>query len=502
MARLLFPCLLFALFLGACASSKGTSESSALPEDQFEQEELAAHLRYLASDELLGRKTGTPGNDAAARYIAAQFREAGLDELEGAADYLQPVPFAYTQPPKEAHFGAFGRAYRQGEEALVLSGDAADLQAPFVFAGFGAGADDYTGLDAAGKIVVVHAGRPEDTGVRTAYQAAEGKRVLALEHGAVGLVELYRGAFPWDRLLGFLGGARFGLDQPAADALPHLWVKDIDGILADQFEDEEGEVVLVSSGLEKNTMASNNVVGVVRGRDPAKRDEYLVLTAHYDHVGVKPVATDQDEAAEADSIYNGARDNAMGVTAILAAADAFAAQPPDRSVLFIAFTAEEEGLLGSLYFAQHPLVPLDQMVYLLNIDNGGYSDTTSVVLIGYGRTSADSLIALGAARYGLTLAPDPAPEQRLFERSDNVHFAQAGIPAPTYGGGFKSFTDPGIANYYHRPEDEADDFDFAYLKRYVQAYVHASRLLANSPTRPFWLPGDPYEAAARALYGL
>ncbi len=149
---------------------------------------------------------------------------------------------------------------------------------------------------------------------------------------------------------------------------------------------------------------------------------------------------------------------------------------------------------------QHPLVPLDRTVFALNIDGGGYSDTTIATVIGLERTTADALIAAGAAAYGLNVIPDPAPEQNLFDRSDNVNFARQGIPAPTFSPGFRSFSDPGVATYYHRPQDEADDdFDYAYLRRFVQAYAHAARRIADSPYRPVWKPGDTYEPAARAL---
>lgn len=305
---------------------------------------LAAELRFLASDELRGRKAGTPWNDVAARYIAEQFRAAGLEPAPGTDDFYQSVPLP----------------------------------------------------------------RPLGT--------------------------------------------------------------------------------------------SENVAGVLQGSDPDLRDEYIVLMAHFDHVGTGMEAG--PGASTADSIFNGARDNGMGVVAVMAAAKALAERPPARSVLFLAVTAEEEGMVGSLYFAEHPLIPLSKVVYALNIDGAGFSDTTVVTMIGLGRTSADSLIRKAAARYRLEVIPDPAPEEHLFDRSDNVSLARKGIPAPTLSPGFHDFSDAGVADYYHRPSDEAgDDFDYAYLLRFAQAYTHAARLIADSPTRPVWKAGDPYEPAARALYG-
>jgi Zn-dependent M28 family amino/carboxypeptidase len=311
------------------------------PEDRLEGAVLEAHLRFLASDELGGREAGTPGADVAARYIAEQFRLAGL----------QPVP----------------------------------------------GADEGY------------------------FQALE-------------------------------------------------------------------------------TLPARNVLGFVEGTDPALKEEYVVLMAHYDHVGA---GMDRGPGATAaDSIFNGARDNGMGVAALLGAASALAEAPPRRSVLFLAVTAEEKGLLGSRFYVDHPLLPLDRAVYVLNIDGGGYSDTSAVTVIGLGRTSADALLREAAGAYRLAVVADPAPEQNLFDRSDNVSFARKGVPAPTFSPGFRAFSDPGIMDYYHQPRDEVDEaFDFAYLRRFVQAYARSARSLADAPDRPRWLPGDKYEAAARVLYG-
>ncbi|MTI89129.1 MAG: M20/M25/M40 family metallo-hydrolase [Balneolaceae bacterium] len=250
-----------------------------------------------------------------------------------------------------------------------------------------------------------------------------------------------------------------------------------------------------------NGKTSRNVIGMIEGTDPELKDEYILLTAHYDHVGVRSPRGDNGSDTPADSIYNGARDNGMGTIAVIAAARAFAKKAPKRSILLLAVTAEEMGLVGSRYYAENPLIPHNQVVYNLNVDTGGYSDTSIVTVVGLGRTSADSLIIQGTKPFGIEPIADPSPGEGLFDRSDNVNFARQGIPAPTFSPGFRAFSDPGVANYYHQPADEADDMDYDYLTRFTQAYVHTARIIANADEAPHWMPGDKYEEAAKQLYG-
>jgi Zn-dependent M28 family amino/carboxypeptidase len=152
------------------------------------------------------------------------------------------------------------------------------------------------------------------------------------------------------------------------------------------------------------------------------------------------------------------------------------------------------GLQGSGYYLRNPLLPVDTKSFALNSDGGGYSDTTLVTVIGWGRTSADAYLAAGAARFGLSPLPDPAPEQNLFDRSDNVHFARAGIPTVTFSPGFRSFSDPDIQRHYHTTADVPWTVNFRYLTRFVQAFVHSARLLADSDEPVRWAPGDPYSS--------
>lgn len=253
---------------------------------------------------------------------------------------------------------------------------------------------------------------------------------------------------------------------------------------------QEFDVTLRDSSVVK----SQNVIGIVEGSDPELRDEYVLLAAHYDHVGVGPAT------AEGDSIYNGARDNAVGVATVMAAGKYFSNQPPKRSVILALWTAEELGLIGSRYFTENPVVPLEQIVFNLNIDGAGYNDTTKVTVVGLERTDAESIFESSVQAFDLEAIPSPVPELGLFNRSDNVHFAREGIPAPTFSLGFTAFNEE-LQYYYHQPTDESDTINFNYVINYARAYILSAQRIANATDAPFWISGDEYEDAGIQLYG-
>jgi Zn-dependent M28 family amino/carboxypeptidase len=183
------------------------------------------------------------------------------------------------------------------------------------------------------------------------------------------------------------------------------------------------------------------------------------------------------------------------------AAKYFAANPPKRSVLIALWTAEEKGLLGSAYFAENPLVPLDQIIYNLNIDGAGYNDTSVITVIGLGRTTADGLVSEAVSAFGLKAVADPAPEQGLYDRSDNVNFAKKGIPAPTFSLGFTAFDDE-INKYYHKAGDQMDSMDMDYVTLYWKSFILAAEKIGNAAMKPVWIQGDKYEEAGKKLYGI
>jgi Peptidase family M28 len=250
------------------------------------------------------------------------------------------------------------------------------------------------------------------------------------------------------------------------------------------------------SGSVARDIQLRNVMAFIPGTDPKLRDQFIILSSHYDHLGVTthPVV----EEGKLDSIYNGARDNASGCTAVIDAARFFKIHPAKRSIIFICFTAEEEGEIGSHWYAEHPLIPINQTVYQLNIDNASYDDTALVTLVGLHRTSEDSAIISACAAYGVRVNNDPTGGS-LFNQSDNAPLASHGVPAPTYSMGMLAF-DSTITNRYHRLSDETGNMDMNYVVKWIRAYILAARTIADQPDQPRWTPGDPYEKTWKALY--
>ena len=240
-----------------------------------------------------------------------------------------------------------------------------------------------------------------------------------------------------------------------------------------------------------------NVLAFIPGTDPTLRDQFIVLSSHYDHLGMSKHP--QLEEGKLDSIYNGARDNASGTTAVIDAARYFGKHPAKRSILFICYTAEEEGLIGSEWYGAHPLIPLNKTVYNLNIDNASYDDTTLVTLVGLHRTTGDPAILAAAAAYGLTVNNDPTGGALFFE-SDNAPLALHGVPAPTYSMGMRAIEDSTIFNRYHRLSDETGNMDMHYIVKWIRTYILAAQTIANDLVQPRWTPGDPNEKAWITLY--
>ncbi len=241
---------------------------------------------------------------------------------------------------------------------------------------------------------------------------------------------------------------------------------------------------------------AKNVLGWIEGTDPALKNEFIVLSSHYDHLGI--AATSKMEAGKSDSIFNGARDNAIGTTAVIDAARYFSKHPTKRSILFITFSGEEMGLLGSKFFADHPLIPLKQMVFNLNNDNASYNDTTAITFVGLGRTNIDDEIKNAAAAYQLTVLKDPIAG-RLFYGSDNAPLAEKGIPACTYSLGMRDFG-PSIRDRYHQLSDEIGNFDLRYALRFINCYILSAINIADSPQQPKWTKGDEYEKNWETLH--
>ena len=462
----------------------------------FQIDEAASHIRFLAADEMRGRNTGSPELDIAARYIAEQFRKFGVATLPEQDNYYQDVRLFLSKPPDEGELSYGEQTLNNAVDILFLNGQDTAFQAPLVFAGYGT-KEELEKAGVAGKIVVTHTGTPDDASPAGFFLGGPKKREWVQEMGGVALIELYKSPqIPWQFVLQYLNKEQYVLEEKdEMSPLIHLWLYDPENKHLSAFQKEKTEQASLSiTGTTREQVPVKNVVGVIEGTDPVLKDEYLILSAHYDHVGVKKDTYGQD------SIYNGARDNAIGTTAMISAAQYFNQVPPNRSVLFLACTAEEVGLLGSQWYANHPLVPLDKMAFNLNCDGAGYNDTTLVTVIGLERTNAEEEIRSACQAYGLTAGTDPAPEQNLYDRSDNVSFAQAGIPAVNFSTGITAF-DQELMKYYHQVTDEVESLNFAYLEKFFKAYLLAAGQIANMPEKPFWQEGDKYEEAGKTLYG-
>lgn len=455
---------------------------------------IEGHIHFIASDELKGRQTGSPELDIAARYLATTFMRYGVKPVPGATEgYFQPVSLSRTTAPARVGLQLNGK---EAGQVLSVKSRNQNFQGKAVFLHYGQ-AQDYKKKDVTGKLVIVQAGLPGKTGLMDLFSNSDAKRKLAREKGAIGLVELV--ALPevsWLRAREHFYQEKLGLaSSQNQEPFSHLWLQDLEHTWATALPKKKSLAAsLQVSGIQSTLLTSKNVVGMVEGTDPVLKNEFVIYSAHYDHEGIGRPNTNQD------SIYNGARDNAVGTVTVLSMAKNLARYPAKRSALFILFTAEEKGLLGSQWYIENPLLPLRQMVYCFNSDNAGYNDTSLITVIGLNRTTAEASIKEAAARFGLKAANDPAPEQGLFDRSDNVHFAAKGIPAPTFSLGFTSFSGD-VLKYYHKTADNPDTLDYDYLYKFFQAYVLAGRYIANDPIAPTWKKGDKYEPASKKLYG-
>lgn len=490
-SSLLYLGLLLANFGLQAQETNISAITQSITEPQVEM-----HIRFLASDELQGRDTGSPGLKIAARYIANYFDAYEVAPPPGMDNYFQPVPLQKVTAPQRGQLTIGNNAYELKQDFLLIGGENTDIDAPVVYLNHGT-AEDISGKNVEGKIVVLKGGMPGETSPQAWFYSAKEKRKRLSEAGAKAVVELYNNPqLPWTLLANYLSGDQLQLGGEEAEeaSIPHVWLQDAENTKLKEIAGaKKMQASLQVTGKETIRFNSQNVLGYIEGTDPELKDEVVLLSAHYDHVG-----TTQGTAG-ADTIFNGARDNAIGTAAIMMTARYLSQYPPKRSVLIAAWTAEEKGLLGSSWYAENPVVPLKQTVYNLNIDGAGYNDTTKVTVIGLERTAAEQDLIMAAQAFGLEAIQDPVPEQNLFDRSDNVNFAKKGIPAPTFSPGITAF-DEAIREYYHQVADNPESLNYNYVTAYSRAYALAAEMIANATEAPFWTPGDKYEEAGKALF--
>ncbi len=500
---------------------------------------IHAHMAFLASDLLHGREAGSADYDIAANYVAWQMEQMGLkpmgDSKDGKRSYFQAVPlygFRVTGPGtmvlhgKESTPLVFGQDYVTSGRAIGREG-ALKFDAPLVFAGFGVvapehGRDDYKGLDVRGKIVVLMAGAPRayQTEERAYYGNANTKAITAGAHGAIAILQLNTPAE--EKRQPFSNGVRqyqgWGMTWRHADGkpflrtpIPSLGTISVAGAAklfagAPQSADtlfawEKGDQaprrgfalpVSLAAGftVEGKSVESKNIVGVLPGSDPKLKDEYVVLSAHLDHIGITP-------PVNGDSINNGALDNASGVATTLEVARLFSiAKPTRRSLLFLIDTAEEKGLLGADYFARNPTVPLAAIASDVDLDMPILTyEFTDVTAFGADRSSLGPAVARAAARMNLKLSPDPMPEEGDFVRSDHYRFVEQGVPAVFLNTGFanggEAATRDFLANHYHKPSDDLSlPIRYDMGAKFAHLNYEVTRELADMDQRPAWNKGD------------
>ena len=496
---------------------------------------VRAHVEFLADDLLEGRDAGTRGYDIAARYVATQF--AGLGLKPGTPDgWYQPITLqnAALDPARPGGLTIGGKSFANGEFAFVGPDGRfpqQQLAAPAVFVGHGivapeAGIDQYAGLDVRDKIVVMLSGTPAGLPSERAAQLESTKNLIAQERGAVAMITLADPAFlkrfplsmirrevsrPTVRLIEPDGTPRyaapgikasaFAVDS-AAEALfagSRMSFAQVVAQAAKRKSKLKGfplaAPVMIAQTTLVTTSKSPNVIGVLPGSDPAMANEYVLLSAHLDHNGVNPNVPGEDK------IFNGAMDNAAGVATMLEVARAFVAsgQRPKRSMMFVALTAEEDGLRGSDYLARHPVVPAGgRVVANVNLDMPVLLyELKDVVAFGAEHSTIGQAVDRAARTAGLALIPDPMPEENVFTRSDHYSFVKQGVPSVMLatgfgGGGEKAFRDF-LATHYHKPSDQLNlPFNWGAAAKFAEVNYRVARDLADAPQAPRWYAGNVF----------
>lgn len=498
------------------------------------------HMEILAADELRGREAGTDDYQRAADYVAVRYREAGLKPLARDGSYFQQIDFRETRlVPESARM-----SLRRGDETVELEfradfirdggyGAAVEaLTAPLVFVGHGIvapefGHDDYAGVDVAGRIVVLLSGAPPhfDTDRRAYYSSGSGKAAEAVSRGAVGIVTIRtpvdQARRAWERYLPGVGAP--GMRWLDSEGMPHEGFPELAGSallsetgaeklfalaghdLAAVFDKHAAggtgafdlgvEATLARTSRQRD-VSSANVVGVLEGSDPELKNEYVVYTAHLDHIGIRP-------GKDGDDIHNGAYDNAAGTGVILEIAAAMAAMDvaPRRSVIFAAVTAEEKGLQGSSYFAKNPPVPVGDIVANINIDMPylGFP-VNDIQAFGAEHSTLYAAVSETTAAMGMGLTPDPLPEDVRFIRSDQFSFVKEGIPALAFKAGTHSsdphvdgdaMLDDFLKNHYHLPSDDLTlPYSVEGAERFARSGLLLGLIVADADERPAWNKGD------------
>ena len=537
------PIICLATLVVACQSpNEGSGPVSGMAVDS-----LTAHIRVLSSDEFEGRAPGSAGEEKTVAYLTEQFQTLGLAPGNPDGTYLQQVPLVGITPNP----GSTLELHHDGEETSLEPGadyvaftkhvvDEVEMEGELVFVGYGAVApeydwDDFKDVDVSGKVLLMLVNDPPGRDIfgghaMTYYGRWTYKFEMAAKRRAAGVFVIHEteaAGYPWEVIGSSPYGEQFDLvteDRNLGRAQVEGWMQratverifEMAGLDFETHTQAAGErnFTPVPLGITARaeiantlrTVDSTNVVARLEGAEAG--DDVVIYVAHWDHLG-------RDESLEGDQIFNGALDNASGTAGLLEIAAAFsrASERPRRSVVFLAVTAEEQGLLGSRFYAEQPLYPPAQTVAAINMDGvNQFGPTRDVTVVGMGQSTLDDLARQVAREQGRTLRPDPEPEKGFYYRSDHFEFAKAGIPAfypdtgvdfigKPEGWGFE-MRDQYTAEDYHKVSDEMKDFwDLSGAVQDLELLYLMGRRLATSDAWPEWSESSEFRAIREAQRG-
>jgi Zn-dependent M28 family amino/carboxypeptidase len=531
--------------------------------DMITADGLTRHIKTLASDEYEGRGPGTRGEDLSIKYIADQFKQVGLAPGNTDGTYFQNVPLVGITTNQNTQM----KVNVAGQDMTLKFGDdfvartvrvveKTGFDADMVFVGYGVvapeyGWDDYKGQDVRGKVLVMLVNDPPVPDPKDAkklddkmfkgramtyYGRWTYKYEIAAEKGAAGVLVVHEwdnktnsgpAGYPWSVPKGSFTIENFDLvskdknmsrvniegwiTEPKTRALMQAAGLNFDELKKQAIRKDFQPVPLKAHArlqIESKirTIDSHNVVGKLEGADAKLKDEYVIYTAHWDHLGIGL------PDARGDKIYNGALDNASGVAGLIEIARAVkAAAPPRRSILFLAVTAEEKGLIGSKYYAENPIYPLTKTLAEINMDGlNQWGPTRDMTVIGLGNSTLDDVLKEAAAEKGRVLRPDAEPEKGFYYRSDHFNFAKQGVPALDPEGGIEYIGKPAewgmkkrdeyTENDYHKPSDEIKpDWNLSGAVEDVRLLMTVGYRVANADKYPEWKAGTEFKAKREAM---
>jgi Zn-dependent M28 family amino/carboxypeptidase len=536
-------------------STAGCTSSTSAPDAALQSlsgERMLQHIRALSSDDFGGRAPGSQGEELTVQYLQTLFRSFGLEPGNPDGTFLQSVPLVGITPDPKMQLSLTGHGHTLNlkyqndfvaQTRRVI--ESSPLDAEIIFAGYGVQApefqwDDFKGVDVKGKILVVLVNDPPVPDpadpskldpktfggyAMTYYGRWTYKFEKAAQMGAAGAVIIHqadRAGYPWEVVRNSWSGTQFDLATPDknmgrlaveswinidfATKLFHAAGQDLGKLIAAAATRDFKPVSLgvhaklaIHNSLQ--TLDSHNVIAKLTGSDPALKNTYVIYTAHWDHFGIGP-------EVNGDKIYHGAVDNASGSAALLEMAHAYKAlaTPPRRSILFLSVTAEEQGLLGSQYYAEHPLYSLARTAVDINMDGMNvHGLTRDIVQIGRGASNLDDVIEAVAKEQNRVVKSDPEPEKGFYYRSDHFEFAKNGIPAFDPDEGVDFIGKPAgwgleerrkyTADRYHKPADKIQpDWDLSGAVQDCQLFFLVGYRVALEPHMPEWQPGAEFKA--------